>query len=182
MLSRKGERLRGRRHAGARHYESRVRESLQVVSADVDIDRQRSQLLGAALRYRATSRHPTRKLVAVFRKQQRRGAAAAGETDDGDLALARHELARGHRSFSVLSRDEGDSTPMIQKRTATCASSQPLTSKWWCSGARLNTRCSRAYSSPYLSLAILEHEPLENHREHFRRRTLLRRAEAGTPT
>src|SRR5439155_23168434 len=94
-------------------------------------------------------------VVSLHPQSHRHGATALGEANDGDLALARHELARRHRNFRVLRAIKADSTPSIQKRTTTCASSQPFTSKWWCRGARLNTRCSRAYSSPYRRLRYL---------------------------
>ena len=49
-------------------------------------------------------------------------------------------IVRVHRSFSVDSPIRHSSMVMIQKRTTTCVSFQPLFSKWWCSGAILSRR------------------------------------------
>src|ERR1039458_2711692 len=54
-----------------------------------------------------------------------------------------------HRSLSVLSATNAQRIPRIQNRTTTCVSGHPLSSKWWCSGARRKTRCCCAYGSPY---------------------------------
>src|SRR5437868_2143402 len=149
MLAGKCERLGARREPGAGHQEPGVRQASEIVASDVDGDSLSAQLFRAAARLRRRGDVRRVDVVAVLSEKQRHCAAAASETDDGDLTLARHQVAWGHRSLSVLSPMNAASTPMIQKRTTTCASSQPLTSKWWCSGARLKTRCSRAYSIPY---------------------------------
>ena len=49
-------------------------------------------------------------------------------------------IVRVHRSFSVDRLSRHSSRVMIQKRTTTCVSVQPLFSKWWCSGAILSRR------------------------------------------
>src|SRR2546423_8774472 len=112
--------------------------------ADVDANAQRSQVLGdeSGVGRRCDVRRVY--VVAVLFEKSSNGASAASEPDDGDLALTRRELARRHLNLSVLSAMKAARTPRIQKRTTTCASSQPFTSKWWCNGARLNTRCSCA--------------------------------------
>jgi hypothetical protein len=68
-------------------------------------------------------------LMAVFSEKRCRCTAASGETYDGDLGSARQSHGRIHRNFSVLSAMKANSTPMIQNRTTTCASSQPFSSK-----------------------------------------------------
>ena len=79
----------------------------------------------------------------------------------------RRKQASTQRSLSVLRAKNAQRIPMIQKRTTTCVSFQPFTSKWWCSGARRKTRCACAYSSPCRLLPVLEHEALQDHRHHL---------------
>ncbi len=65
------------------------------------------------------------------RTHQGRGSIRGGLSG---VACARY------RSFSVERPTRHSSIVMIQKRTTTCVSRQPLFSKWWCSGAILSTR------------------------------------------
>ena len=89
------------------------------MAADVDRNSLSAQLLGAATGIGRRRYIRRINVVAVLSEEDRHGATAAGETDYCNLALARYELARCHRNFSVLSPMKAASTPRIQKRTTT---------------------------------------------------------------
>jgi len=108
-----------------------IPEALEIVAPDVHDDTLRPQLLRASPRLGRGDDVGRVDFVSLFSQQYGRRAAAASEADDSDLAHARYEFPRTHLSLSVLSAMKANRTPMIQKRTVTCASSQPLTSKWW---------------------------------------------------
>ena len=129
FFPREGERPGGRRHARAGNDETGAFQPLQVVTANVNHDTLCAQLLGAAASIGRRSYIGCINVVAVLFQQHRRGATTASEPDYGDLAPRRHELPRAHRNFNVLSAMKANRMPMIQKRTTTCASSQPLISK-----------------------------------------------------
>src|SRR5436190_8127315 len=81
-------------------------------------------------------------------RELRRLGARVGDGHACPLARAplRHRITGGteaededvlavHLSFKVERPTRHSSIVMIQKRTTTCVSVQPLFSKWWCSGA-----------------------------------------------
>ena len=93
------------------------------------------QLRGVDVDLRRSPRHPTRKPGRPCAKQLGDGASASGDADDRDLAgppfrpRPRQPRPTAHRIWSVLRAMNANRTPMIQKRTTTCASSHPFTSK-----------------------------------------------------
>ena len=95
-------------------------------------------------------------------QELRRGHPAA--TESQHRHLAGREVACRHRSLSVASATNAQRMPRIQNRTTTCVSFQPIISKWWCSGARRNTRCACAYANPCRRFRHLERRPLDDHR------------------
>src|SRR5690606_18446551 len=104
-----------------------------------EVERPDLQLLGHRDRTRAHHHH-------AQRRQRHRGAdqtrvvAPVDVVDAGGLARLRAVEAFHHRTFSVASPTSTRITEMIQKRTITRGSGQPLSSKWWWIGAIRNTR------------------------------------------
>ena len=79
-------------------------------------------------------RHPG----ALFRQKAAQGHAGAGQTDYQDiLAGAIHDI---YRNFKAPNDTSPRMMAMIQKRTMTLGSGQPISSKWWCSGAMRKIR------------------------------------------
>ena len=68
----------------------------------------------------------------LVRRQLQPPSGVGSRRDEG--------IVRVHRSFKVDRPIRHSSMVMIQKRTTTCVSFQPLFSKWWCSGAILSRR------------------------------------------
>src|SRR5690606_25086833 len=82
-------------------------------------------------------------LAAGRAQQQGRRHAALTAADDQRPTKASDRsqyLRRGHRIFRVASATRARAKLMIQNRTMTLGSAQPLSSKWWWIGAILNTR------------------------------------------
>src|SRR5688500_1278425 len=135
------------RNSGTDNHERGAPDAIEVVPANLCLDPAGAQIIRA--RRECGSAVGVRRVdpITVFSEELRHSAPASGETNNGDLSCCgrRQVHHRAHRNFSVLSAMKAANTPRIQKRTTTWASSHPFTSKWWCSGARLNTRCSRAY-------------------------------------
>ena len=74
-------------------------------------------------------------------EQLRRGDTAARRPDDGDALAANGEWAIDrHRSFSVVRLNSAKMIATITNRVMTFGSLQPISSKWWWSGAILKTR------------------------------------------
>ena len=68
--------------------------------------------------------------------RHRQAGRAEAQDSDGRCRAG----AIGYLSFKVDRPTRHSSMVMIQKRTTTCVSVQPLFSKWWCSGAILRMR------------------------------------------
>ena len=49
-----------------------------------------------------------------------------------------------YRNFKVVSANRANTSEAIQKRTMILDSDQPISSKWWCSGAILKMRFLRS--------------------------------------
>ena len=77
----------------------------------------------------------TRTCGALARAPARHRQARLAEAEDEAFAVHVH-----HRSFRVDRPTRHSSIVMIQKRTTTCVSFQPVFSKWWCSGAIFRMR------------------------------------------
>ena len=69
----------------------------------------------------------------------RHGEALAAQAQNQNVLRAQ-AMHLDHLSFSVASPARHSSMVMIQKRITTWVSRQPFFSKWWCSGAILNSR------------------------------------------
>ena len=111
-------------------------------AAELQRDADRAQPVLAADRRGLRSVSVT--LRAARRRAVRGGHAAAGGADDQHaLALdgerrrtARwHGRWRRHRSFSVVRLNSAKRIATIRNRVITFGSLQPMSSKWWCSGA-----------------------------------------------
>src|SRR5688572_814275 len=133
ILPRDRERRRIRRHTRTHDDEPRCTEAVPVVSSCLRRYSQGGKLLHRRGDLTGRCRIRCVNRVAVFPEELRHCPAASGETDDSYLAFipARQVHRRDHRNFSVLSAMNAASTPRIQNRTTTWASSHPLTSKWW---------------------------------------------------
>src|SRR5450759_936011 len=140
------ERRRVRGNAGAGNDQRCGRYARQVVRAAVDRDARRAQLGGGLRHGRAVTGIGGVDAPPFTHEEPGGSDAAAAQPDDGNLAAVQRVV--DHRSFSVLNARKAHRMPRIQKRTTTCASGHPASSKWWCTGARLKTRCARAYSIP----------------------------------
>jgi len=92
-------------------------------------------LQGGQLRRRSTRvRH--RHLRPAARAPARHGQAGRAQAQDQNVLV----LQAVHLSFRVDRPTRHSSMVMIQNRTTTCVSFQPLFSKWWCSGAIFRMR------------------------------------------
>ena len=73
-------------------------------------------------------------------EQLRRRDAAARRADDDDPLARDGEGAGRHRSFSVVRLKSAKMIARMTNRVITFGSLQPISSKWWWSGAILKTR------------------------------------------
>src|SRR5258708_27340440 len=78
--------------------------------------------------------------AAAHEQLGRRDAAAGGADDHHPLAGNGARRIRGHRSFNVVRLNRAKMIARMTNRAMTFGSLQPMSSKWWCSGAIRKTR------------------------------------------
>ena len=127
---RRDERRRVGRHSGAHHHRACGRDPIEVVTARSCVDAVGAECGSGRLHGVARAEVARVHRRPGAREQARRRVAAPSEPDDRDLAADRERLERlGHRIFSVESARNANMMPMIQKRTTTCVSGHPFSSK-----------------------------------------------------
>src|SRR5690606_31752885 len=88
---------------------------------------------------------------AEITEQARRRDPALAHPDDERVAWKRER----HRSFSVARATRASMMLMIQNRTMTFGSAQPLSSKWWWMGAMRNTRCPVSLNETTCTITLI---------------------------
>ena len=129
MPAAKLNRIRGNRRREARAAEDGLR-SFEQGLAELAGDETR-------LRQALAQRAEHRRLIARVRDGDVRAFARAPlrDREARDPAAEDEDVLAVHLSFKVDRPTRHSSMVMIQNRTTTCVSVQPLFSKWWCSGA-----------------------------------------------
>jgi hypothetical protein len=135
-----GRRLRAAPHrtrpAKSRRLRAAAQQPLQTGRRGARIGHAHPRTLPHAQRAASHSRHVCQRL---FMKSRR------GPEHREPKPVLPCVLCSSHRIFSVDSPNSTSRMVMIQKRTTTCVSFQPVCSKWWCRGAMRRMRRPSPY-------------------------------------
>src|SRR5450759_2780507 len=127
-----------RRDTGAEHDQVRVAQRLRTMAAELQLHAGGAQL--SFFVDPLADVHERHARAATHQQLRRGDAAPRGPHHHDPLAQDRERSVRSHLSLRVVRLKSAKMIARMTNRAMTFGSLQPMSSKWWCSGAMRKTR------------------------------------------